>query len=110
MSEETALDKVLEAYRDMFGVKTERGNELHRDACIEVWKLREVSETAVTAKALLLVYGFSSVLNGSNGKGYKRCRHCGGDNLSDKDEPLPDNVKHKDGCQLAAVLAAVQMD
>ena len=41
MSNETALDIVLASYRDMFGVKTDRGNELHRDACVEVWKLRE---------------------------------------------------------------------
>lgn len=37
----TALDEVLESYRDMFGVKTDRANEIHRLACEEVSRLRE---------------------------------------------------------------------
>lgn len=48
MDKDTALDIVLASYRDMFGVKTERGNELHRDACIEVWKLRKRLEQATS--------------------------------------------------------------
>lgn len=36
----SALDEVLEAYRDIFGVKTERANETHRRACEEVAHLR----------------------------------------------------------------------
>jgi len=42
----TALDEVLEAYRDMFGTKTYRGNETHKSACIELAALREVIEAA----------------------------------------------------------------
>jgi len=38
--EEDALEVVLESYRDMFGVKTERANEIHRLACAEVARLR----------------------------------------------------------------------
>lgn len=34
------LDIVLASYRDMFGVKTERANEIHRLACEEVARLR----------------------------------------------------------------------
>jgi hypothetical protein len=37
-----ALELVLASYRDMFGVKTERANELHRDACIETAALRDL--------------------------------------------------------------------
>ena len=40
----SALDDVLEAYRDMFGVKSDRANETHRLACIEVWNLREAAQ------------------------------------------------------------------
>lgn len=36
----SALDDVLEAYRDTFGVKTDRANETHRLACVEVSELR----------------------------------------------------------------------
>lgn len=36
----TALDEVLESYRDMFGVNSDRANEIHRLACIEVVELR----------------------------------------------------------------------
>lgn len=32
----SALYKILEAYRDMFGVKTDRANDTHRNACIEL--------------------------------------------------------------------------
>ncbi len=35
----SALDIVLEAYRDNFGTKTERANEIHRTACAEVARL-----------------------------------------------------------------------
>ena len=37
---DTELDIVLASYRDMFGVKTERANEIHRLACQEVARLR----------------------------------------------------------------------
>ena len=43
----SALDEVLEAYRDMFGVKTDRANETHRLACEEVARLREAAQRAV---------------------------------------------------------------
>jgi len=43
-SQESPLDMVLEAYRDTFGVKTERANEIHRDACIEVAAYRDAIE------------------------------------------------------------------
>jgi hypothetical protein len=38
--DDTALDKLLEEYRDALGVYSDRRNELHRDACVEVWKMR----------------------------------------------------------------------
>lgn len=44
--DETALDKVLAAYRDAFGVKSERANEIHRDACIDVARLRQIERAA----------------------------------------------------------------
>ena len=34
------LDIVLASYRDMFGVKTDLANEIHRLACEEVARLR----------------------------------------------------------------------
>jgi hypothetical protein len=40
--DETALDKILEAYRDMFGVKTDRANEIHQNACIEAAAYRDL--------------------------------------------------------------------
>ena len=46
MSDDTALDLVLLAYREMFGVKTEKGNLLHRDACIEAYRLRQIEAAA----------------------------------------------------------------
>jgi hypothetical protein len=45
-----ALEMVLASYRDMFG-KTERGNELHRDACIEVADLITKAEKLEAATA-----------------------------------------------------------
>ena len=38
--EEDALEIVLESYRDVFGTKTDRANEIHRLACAEVARLR----------------------------------------------------------------------
>ncbi len=38
------LDIVLESYRDMFGVKTDRANEIHRLACEEVARLRAAEQ------------------------------------------------------------------
>lgn len=38
------LDIVLESYRDLFGVKTDRANEIHRLACEEVVRLREATQ------------------------------------------------------------------
>ena len=42
MNKSDALEIVLASYRDMFGVKTERGNEIHRLACEEVLRLRNI--------------------------------------------------------------------
>jgi hypothetical protein len=39
------LEIVLASYRDMFGVKTERANEIHRLACAEVARLRAVEHS-----------------------------------------------------------------
>jgi hypothetical protein len=39
--EQEALDIVLASYRDMFGVKLEAANEIHRKACVAVWRMRE---------------------------------------------------------------------
>ena len=50
---DTLLDIVLASYRDMFGAKTERGNEIHRAACAEVARLRE-SETSLAITSSLL--------------------------------------------------------
>jgi hypothetical protein len=47
-----ALELVLASYRDMFGVKTERANELHRDACIEVAALRDLLASIREARHL----------------------------------------------------------
>ena len=44
----SALDEVLESYRDMFGVKTDRANETHRLACEEVARLREAAQVEPT--------------------------------------------------------------
>jgi len=49
----TLLDIALASYRDMFGTKTERGNEIHRAACAEVARLRE-SETSLAITSSLL--------------------------------------------------------
>ncbi len=35
------LDEVLKVYRDTFGIKSDRANEIHRLACIELAHLRE---------------------------------------------------------------------
>ena len=45
MNKSDALEIVLASYRDMFGVKTERGNEIHRLACEEVLRLRNIEES-----------------------------------------------------------------
>ena len=45
----SALDNVLEAYRDMLGVKTDRANETHRQACVEVARLRDAARKAEEA-------------------------------------------------------------
>jgi len=39
------LEIVLASYRDMFGTKTERANEIHRLACEEVARLRVVEQS-----------------------------------------------------------------
>ena len=36
----SAVDEVLEAYRDMFGTKSDRANETHKAACAEIASLR----------------------------------------------------------------------
>jgi hypothetical protein len=36
---DTPLDIVMAYYRDNVGVKTERGNEIHKAACVEVWDM-----------------------------------------------------------------------
>jgi len=40
------LEIVLASYRDMFGVKTERANNIHRAACAEVARLASIEALA----------------------------------------------------------------
>jgi hypothetical protein len=52
MNKSDALEIVLASYRDMFGTKTERANEIHRLACEEVARLQAV-EHSVQRTAIL---------------------------------------------------------
>ena len=51
---DTPLDQVLLAYREMFGVKTDRGNEIHKAACVEVARLQVVERSAQKTKGDIL--------------------------------------------------------
>lgn len=50
MNKSDALEIVLASYRDTYGVRTERGNEIHRLACEEVLRLRNIEENAKEVK------------------------------------------------------------
>lgn len=41
----SAIDDVLEKYRDAFGVRDDRANELHKKACVELAALRAELES-----------------------------------------------------------------
>lgn len=65
----SALDTVLETYRDNFGVKTDRANEIHRDACIEVAALRNgervaalVAECDALKEAMINIEGHACIM------------------------------------------------
>lgn len=44
------LETVLASYRDMFGAKTDRANEIHKAACIEVTRLQAIEAAAREVK------------------------------------------------------------
>lgn len=59
----SAIDEVLESYRDMFGVKTERANQTHRLACEELARLREQHpDTALRTAARPFVKDFPAAV------------------------------------------------
>lgn len=50
----TAIDIVLEVYRDAFGVRSDRANDTHRDACIEVDHLRTQAARIAELEAIVV--------------------------------------------------------
>jgi hypothetical protein len=67
----SAIDFVLQSYRDTFGVKTEKANEIHREACVEVSNMRDALEAYAEKHHENMVSGI--LLTNHKGASWKDC-------------------------------------
>ncbi len=76
MNKSDALEIVLASYRDMFGVKTERGNEIHRLACEEVLRLKNIEERTRKVEVCPVCHGTRQ--DPAYSQIPVKCRQCNG--------------------------------